>query len=124
VRHLCHTVAWIAVPSVLLVAFALIVTDDYTGTNLLLANKFLGPSDSITAGRLRFVEVFVWILVALAVLYWLTISDRLDREASCRIGGGRCAAHSAADDGAQTNSRSAGSDRQPCDGSRSAMSPS
>ena len=35
-------------------------------TNLLLANKFLGPSDSMTAGRLWFVEVVVWILVALA----------------------------------------------------------
>ena len=80
VRHLSHTVAWIAVPSVLWVAFALIVTDDYTGTNLLLANKFLGPSDSMTAGRLWFVEVIVWILVALAVLCWLPISDRLERQ--------------------------------------------
>jgi hypothetical protein len=92
-RHLCHTVPWIAVPSVLLVAFALIVTDDYTGTNLLLAIEFLGPSDSMTAGRLRFVEVIVWILVALAVLCWLPISDRLERRVRVRAGSGGLVSH-------------------------------
>ena len=80
IRHLRNTIGWIAVPSVLWVAFALVVTDDYTPTNLLLANKFLGPSDSMTAGRLWFVEVIVWILVALAVVCWLPISDRLERQ--------------------------------------------
>ncbi len=79
-RHLRNTIAWIAVPSVLWVAFALMVTDDYTPTNLLLANKFLGPNDSMTAGRLWFVEVVVWILVGLAVLCWLPIGDRLERQ--------------------------------------------
>ena len=67
-RHLRNTIAWIAVPSVIWVALALVITDDYTATNLLLANKFLGPDDSMTAGRLWFVEVLVWILVALAVV--------------------------------------------------------
>ena len=57
---------WIAVPSVVWVALALMITDDYHPTNLLLANKFLGPHDSMTAGRLWFVEVLVWILMALA----------------------------------------------------------
>ena len=46
---------------------------------LLLANKFLGPHDSMTAGRLWFVEVLVWILVALAALCWLPVMDRLER---------------------------------------------
>ena len=68
VRHLRNTIGWIAVPSVVWVAIALMITDDYTPTNLLLANKFLGPHDSMTAGRLWFVEVLVWILVALAAL--------------------------------------------------------
>ena len=80
IRHLRNTIAWIAVPSVLWVAFALMVTDDYTPTNLLLANKFLGPNDSMTAGRLWFVEVLVWILVGLALLCWLPIGDRLERQ--------------------------------------------
>ena len=78
-RHLGNTIAWIAAPSVLWVAIALIITDDYTASNLLLANKFLGPSDSMTAGRLWFVEVVVWILVVLAVVCFTPIADRLER---------------------------------------------
>jgi acyl-CoA synthetase (AMP-forming)/AMP-acid ligase II len=80
VRHLRNTIAWIAGPSVIWIAIALIVTDDYRPTNLLLANKFLGPHDSMTAGRLWFVEVLVWILIALAALCWLPAMDRLERQ--------------------------------------------
>jgi acyl-CoA synthetase (AMP-forming)/AMP-acid ligase II len=80
VRHLRNTLAWIAGPSVIWIAIALIVTDDYHPTNLLLANKFLGPHDSMTAGRLWFVEVLVWILVALAALCRLPAFDRLERQ--------------------------------------------
>ena len=80
VRHLRTTIAWIAAPSVAWIAIALMMTDDYHPTNLLLANKFLGPHDSMTAGRLWFVEVLVWILVALAVVCWLPAADRLERE--------------------------------------------
>jgi acyl-CoA synthetase (AMP-forming)/AMP-acid ligase II len=79
VRHLGNTIAWIAVPSVLWIAVALMLTRDYTWTNLLLANKFLGPHDSMTAGRLWFVEVLVWTLIALAILFWLPVMDRLER---------------------------------------------
>jgi acyl-CoA synthetase (AMP-forming)/AMP-acid ligase II len=79
VRHLGSTIAWIAVPSVLWVVVALLLTDHYTWTNLLLANKFLGPHDSMTAGRLWFVEVLVWILVVLALVFWLPLMDRLER---------------------------------------------
>jgi acyl-CoA synthetase (AMP-forming)/AMP-acid ligase II len=78
-RHLGNTIAWIAVPSVVWVAIALVVTNDYTASNLLLANKFLGPDDSMTAGRLWFVEVVVWILVALALICWSPLGDRLER---------------------------------------------
>jgi hypothetical protein len=80
VRHLRNTIAWIAGPSVAWIVIALVITDDYTPTNLLLANKFLGPNDSMTAGRLWFVEVLVWILAGLAVLCWLPILDRLERQ--------------------------------------------
>jgi hypothetical protein len=68
VRHLRNTIGWMGGPAVAWIAIALMLTDDYRPTNLLLANKFLGPHDSMTAGRLWFVEVLVWILVALAVL--------------------------------------------------------
>lgn len=79
VRHLRNTIGWIAVPSVTWVVIALMMTEDYTWTNLLLANKFLGPYDSMTAGRLWFVEVLVWILVALALLFWLPAMDQWER---------------------------------------------
>jgi hypothetical protein len=79
VRHLRNTIAWIAVPSVIWVAVALRLTNDYTATNLLLANKFLGPADSMTAGRLWFVEIVVWTLIALALVCWTPLFDRAER---------------------------------------------
>ncbi|MGV0737662.1 AMP-binding protein [Mycobacterium syngnathidarum] len=78
-RHLRNTIAWIAVPSITWVAVALVLTDDYHASNLLLANKFLGPHDSMTAGRLWFVEALVWILVALAAVCALPAMDRWER---------------------------------------------
>ena len=78
-RHLRRTIAGVAVPSIVWVAIALLITDHYHVTNLFLANKFLGPPDSMTAGRLWFVEVLVWILVALAAVCWLPAADRLER---------------------------------------------
>lgn len=78
-RHLRNTIAWIAVPSIVWVAVALVLTDDYHASNLLLANKFLGPPDSMTAGRLWFVEALVWILVALTAVCALPGADRLER---------------------------------------------
>ena len=79
VRRLRNTIGWIAVPSVIWAAIALVITDDYHATNLLLANKFLGPHDSMTAGRLWFVEVLVWTLVALAAVFFIPAVDRLER---------------------------------------------
>ena len=79
VRHLRKTIAWIVVPSVMWIALALLITDDYHPTNLLLVEKFFGPDDSMTAGRLWFVEVLVWILVALTFVCWLPAADRLER---------------------------------------------
>jgi hypothetical protein len=78
-RRLRNTIGWIAVPSVLWAATALVITDDYRPSNLLLANKFLGPHHSMTAGRLWFVEVLVWTLVALAALFLIPAVDRMER---------------------------------------------
>ncbi|WKG05697.1 AMP-binding protein [Mycolicibacterium sp. HK-90] len=78
-RHLRTTIAWVALPAIAWVAVALVITDDYHASNLLLANKFLGPHDSMTAGRLWFVEVLVWILVALAVVCAVPAADRWER---------------------------------------------
>ncbi|WP_371411354.1 AMP-binding protein [Mycobacterium sp. shizuoka-1] len=79
VRHLVDTIAWIAIPAIAWIAFALVVTDDYAPSNLVLLQKILGPHDSMTAGRLWFVEVLVWILVALTALCAIPLSDRVER---------------------------------------------
>ncbi|MCV7225842.1 AMP-binding protein [Mycolicibacterium komossense] len=79
VRHLRITIASIAVPSIAWVAIALLITDDYHLSNLLLANKILGPFDSMTAGRLWFVEVLVYVLIGLTLLLAVPTIDRLER---------------------------------------------
>lgn len=79
VRHLRKTLTWIVVPSVLWITLALLITDDYHWTNLFLAEKFFGPDHSMTAGRLWFIEVLVWILLALTLVVWLPAADRLER---------------------------------------------
>jgi acyl-CoA synthetase (AMP-forming)/AMP-acid ligase II len=79
VRHLVNTIGWIVVPSVVWIALALVFTDDYAPSNLVLLQKVLGPDDSMTAGRLWFVEVLVWILVVLTAVCWLPVCDRLER---------------------------------------------
>lgn len=79
IRHLRSTIAWIALPAIAWVAITMTFSDDYHWTNLLLANKILGPFDSMTAGRLWFIEVLVWILVLLTLLLWVPAVDRLER---------------------------------------------
>ena len=79
IRHLRSTIAWIAVPSIAWIALMLALTDDYHPTNLVLLQKLAGPDGSMTAGRLWFVEALVWILVALAVVFWWPVADRAER---------------------------------------------
>lgn len=79
IRHLRDTIAWIAAPAIAWVAITMTFSDHYSWSNLLLANKFLGPFDSMTAGRLWFIEVLVWTLVLLTLLLWVPAVDRLER---------------------------------------------
>lgn len=79
VRRLLGTIGWIAIPSMAWIALALLFTDDYAASNLVLLQKIIGPHDSMTAGRLWFVEVLVWVLLALAAVCWLPVSDRVER---------------------------------------------
>jgi hypothetical protein len=79
VDRIAKTVGWIAVPSVLWIAAVMTFSDDYAATNLVLLQKLLGPHDSMTAGRLWFIEALVWTLVALAAVVWIPAVDRLER---------------------------------------------
>jgi len=77
--RIVRTVGWIAVPSALWMALVMTVTGDYAPSNLVFLQKIIGPADSMTAGRMWFIEVLVWILVALAAICRLPAVDRLER---------------------------------------------
>ncbi len=79
VDRIVKTVGWIAVPSVLWIAAVMTFSDDYAATNLVLLQKLLGPHDSMTAGRLWFIEALVWTLVALAAAVCIPAVDRMER---------------------------------------------
>lgn len=79
VDRIVKTLGWIAIPSVIWIAAVMTFSDDYAATNLLLLQKLLGPHDSMTAGRMWFIEALVWTLVALAVACWVPAVDRLER---------------------------------------------
>jgi len=73
------TSAWIAIPAILWIAAVMAFSDDYAVSNLILLQKILGPSDSMTAGRMWFIEVLVWTLLALAAACWVPAVDRIER---------------------------------------------
>ena len=73
------TIGWIAIPSIIWIAAVMACTDDYGPTNLILLQKILGPSDSMTAGRMWFIEALVWTLLAVAVVCFVPTGDRLER---------------------------------------------
>ncbi|WP_231983883.1 AMP-binding protein [Mycobacterium sp. 852013-51886_SCH5428379] len=81
IRRLRTTIAWIALPSIAWIALVMTFSDDYHASNLLLANKILGPHDSMTAGRLWFIEVLVYTLIALTLLCAIPAVDRWERRA-------------------------------------------
>jgi acyl-CoA synthetase (AMP-forming)/AMP-acid ligase II len=77
--RIIKTVGWIAVPSALWIAVVMAFAGDYAPSNLVFLQKIIGPADSMTAGRMWFIEVLVWTLLALAALGRVPAIDRLER---------------------------------------------
>ena len=77
-RHL-RGVARIVVPSVAFIAGAYLLTDDYSIANVFLLNAMLGPQELTTQWHFWFVEMLVYILLALAVLLAVPWVDRWER---------------------------------------------
>ncbi|MFV0131091.1 AMP-binding protein [Streptomyces sp. HMX112] len=79
VRRTARSIGRIALPCMAWTAFALLVSDDYDLTNLLLLHNALAPQDMGPGIHLWFVEALVYILLATLALLALPVVDRLER---------------------------------------------
>lgn len=78
-RRQLTSVARIVVPSMVFIAFAFLVTDRYSPVNIVLLNAILGPEEVTTQWHFWFIEVIVYILLAMTALLaipWLHRSER------------------------------------------------
>ncbi|HMJ03400.1 MAG TPA: AMP-binding protein, partial [Conexibacter sp.] len=74
------SVARIAVPTVAWIAFAaLLIADEYGVANVLLANAVVGPETWSLQWHFWFVEVLLYILLALALVLAVPAADRAER---------------------------------------------
>ncbi|MFD3622362.1 AMP-binding protein [Streptomyces sp. NPDC058676] len=79
VRGLGRSILRVAVPSVLWIAFALVLTGEYDLANLVLANSLLDQDNSDPEWRYWFVEALVYFLTALTALLAVPLLDRAER---------------------------------------------
>ncbi|RNL52045.1 AMP-binding protein [Arthrobacter oryzae] len=78
-RRQLSSVARIVVPSVAFIAVAYLVTDHYSPANILLLNAVLGPEEVTTQWHFWFVEVLVYLLVAVTALLAIPWADLAER---------------------------------------------
>ncbi len=78
-RHVWGAIRRIALPSMLWITGAIVLTRDYAWPNAFLLNSLLGPRGGRVEWHFWFVEALVYILVALAVLLAVPAADRLER---------------------------------------------
>lgn len=80
-RRQLRGVARIVVPSTAFIAVAYLLTDHYTVANIFLLNAMVGPEAVTTQWHFWFVELLVYILLAVAALMAVPWVDRLERRA-------------------------------------------
>ncbi|GAB2678192.1 AMP-binding protein [Thalassiella azotivora] len=80
-RRQLRSLRRVVVPSVAFIAFAHLVTDDYSSANVLLLNALVGPETWTTQWRFWFVEVLVYVLLAVVALLAVPWADRAERRA-------------------------------------------
>ncbi|WP_406863626.1 AMP-binding protein [Streptomyces sp. HUAS MG47] len=78
-RRTGRGIARIALPSMAWTAFALLVSDDYDLSNLLLVHNLLFPQEMGSGIHLWFVEALVYILLTMLLLLAVPAVDRLER---------------------------------------------
>ncbi|WP_043444247.1 AMP-binding protein [Arthrobacter sp. L77] len=77
-RH-ARSLARIVVPSVAFIAVAYVLTDDYSLANIFLLNGMVGPQEVTSEWHFWFVEMLVYVLVAVTALLAVPWLDRLER---------------------------------------------
>ncbi|MFF0988722.1 AMP-binding protein [Kocuria nitroreducens] len=80
-RRQLRSLGRIVVPSVAFIAVAHLLTDDYTVANVLLLNGIVGPQHLTSQWHFWFVEMLVYVLVAVTALMALPWADRAERAA-------------------------------------------
>lgn len=80
-RRQLRSLGRIVVPSVAFIAVAHLLTDDYTLANVLLLNGIVGPQHLTSQWHFWFVEMLVYVLVAVTALMALPWADRAERAA-------------------------------------------
>ncbi len=78
-RRQVRGVARIVLPSTAFIAVAYLLTDRYSVANIFLLNAIVGPEQVTTQWHFWFVELLVYILLAVAVLMAVPWVDRLER---------------------------------------------
>ena len=79
IRNQLRAVARIAVPSMVWIAGVFALSDDYSLANVFLLNGILGPDRWTSEWHFWFMEVLVYILLALALLLAVPWADRAER---------------------------------------------
>ncbi len=78
-RRQLASLARVVVPSVAFIAVAYLITDHYSLANILLLNAVLGPEEVTTHWHFWFVEVLVYLLIAVTALLAVPFIDRTDK---------------------------------------------
>ncbi|MHA7282016.1 AMP-binding protein [Arthrobacter sp. TMS2-4] len=77
-RH-ARSLARIVVPSVAFIAVAYVLTDDYSLANIFLLNGMVGPQEVTSEWHFWFVEMLVYVLIAVMALLAIPWLHRLER---------------------------------------------
>jgi len=78
-RHQLRSIVRVVVPTVAVIAVGYVVTDHYTVANLVLLNAVLGTETWTTAWHFWFVEVLVYVLLAMTLLLAVPAVGRAER---------------------------------------------
>ncbi|MHA7239526.1 AMP-binding protein [Arthrobacter sp. TMS1-12-1] len=78
-RRQARSLARIVVPSVAFIGVAYVLTSDYSVANIFLLNGMIGPQEVTSEWHFWFVEMLVYVLIAVMALLAIPWLDRLER---------------------------------------------